>query len=799
MRIKRVVLPVTAVVIAAILAALALLMASHQEAWAQPALPAPTNVRVFNGDNPGDVVVSWEAVADASGYTIGWLDNDAAWDSHYADQDWRNLILSLDVEGGETTTRTLTVDTPTTGRANYHFRVGSRSSLDAKPATWSAWQPLDVRIDASPDVRALTAALRISRHASELVALSGPTRFGTTPADLSKSAAEVADHKVALEAQLEILSENGYPEQADKITRLVDDLVTNSEVIQRQRPPLLSSIVAGVTDRQQLTRTTTTMLLPAAETSADDQLSQLMASVTDGASADSGAFSTTDILQYAHVRSFLGNLGPATSILLAAADLRVPSLAGRVQELYETAAAPIERDIEYLSDNGGPEFEELIQLSQQVLSVATGDSNIFDRLEHRLSLAATENALISKNNHTLNQLLFEIDGLTADVQGHPQPSTMPGNEAGEPGVTEDEIRFGQSAALLGPSAALGEGMQLGILAAFKEANDNDGVHGRQLTLKTLNDDYETVFAFSNTQLLIGKERVFGLIGAVGTPTSRAALPLADAGDVPFVGAFTGAQLLRGADQDNVLNVRASYHDETERIAEHLESLGKTRVAVLYQNDSYGLDGLAGVQKALDNRGMTLASSWYYPRNTRAVKAAADRIAGAEPDSVIVIGAHAPTAELIKQLRLRLVDDPIFMAVSFVGSNALQDELVKLNEPTSDVYVTQVVPLPTDANNQLVAAYRAALSAYDADAEPGFVSLEGYLVGRLAIERLQACGRDVNRECFLNVFDQSTVIDIDGLQLQYGPGDNQGSDDVYLTRIGSDGEYQLAGGIESGSR
>ena len=115
MRIKRVVLPVTAVVTAAILAALALLMASDKEAWAQPALPAPTNVRVFNGDNPGEVVVSWEAVADASGYTIGWLDNDAAWDSHYADQDWRNLIRSLDVEGGETTTRTLTVDTPTTG------------------------------------------------------------------------------------------------------------------------------------------------------------------------------------------------------------------------------------------------------------------------------------------------------------------------------------------------------------------------------------------------------------------------------------------------------------------------------------------------------------------------------------------------------------------------------------------------------------------------------------------------------------------------------------------------------------
>jgi len=335
----------------------------------------------------------------------------------------------------------------------------------------------------------VAAAHRISRLASELVALSGPTRFGMTPAELSQSAAAVADHKAALDAQLEILTGTGYVQPAGEIAGLVDDLVSNSEMIQRQRPPLLDSIVAGVTDRQQLTRTATTVLLPDAETSADHQFHQLIATATDANSADLDTFSTDDILQFAHVRSLLGHLGPATSVLLATADLRVPSLAGRVQELYETAATPIERDIEYLSENGGSEFEDLIQLSHQVLSVATGDGNIFDRLERRLSLAAAENSLIAKNNKILNQLLSAIDALTADVQGLPQASTIPGEDTDEPGITDDEVRFGQSAALLGPSAALGEGMQRGILAAFKEANDDGGVHGRQLTLKTLNDDY----------------------------------------------------------------------------------------------------------------------------------------------------------------------------------------------------------------------------------------------------------------------------------------------------------------------
>ena len=100
-----------------------------------------------------------------------------------------------------------------------------------------------------------------------------------------------------------------------------------------------------------------------------------------------------------------------------------------------------------------------------------------------------------------------------------------------------------------------------------------------------------------------------------------------------------------------------------------------------------------------------------------------------------------------------------------------------------MYVTQVVPLPSDESDQLVAAYRAALTDHDPDATPGFVSLEGYIAGRLAIERLKACDADLTRECFLNVFSEDTPpIDIAGLHLQYGPGDNQGSDVVFLTKI-----------------
>ena len=134
-----------------------------------------------------------------------------------------------------------------------------------------------------------------------------------------------------------------------------------------------------------------------------------------------------------------------------------------------------------------------------------------------------------------------------------------------------------------PARELGKAMRLGIEAAFHEANQDGGVHGRELRLTALDDGYETDFCRSNTQRLIENETVFALIGAVGTPTSRAASPLAQAAGVPFLAPFTGAEFLRGRELDNVLNLRASYYQETEEMVARLtEDLGITRVAVFYR-------------------------------------------------------------------------------------------------------------------------------------------------------------------------------------------------------------------------
>ena len=353
------------------------------------------------------------------------------------------------------------------------------------------------------------------------------------------------------------------------------------------------------------------------------------------------------------------------------------------------------------------------------------------------------------------------------------------------GISDDLIQFGQSAALSGPARELGRNMRLGILAAFQEANEAGGVHGRLLELTSLDDAYEPEDAIVMTRHLIEQEEVFALIGAVGTPTSRSATPIARDAGIPYIAPFTGAAFLRDEEWDNIINLRASYNQETEEMVARLTGdLGLTRIGVMYQNDSFGRAGFRGAVSALARRDMEPTSIGIYTRNTTAVKTALLDLRQGNPEAVIMIGAYEPVARLISWAR-RTEMDPVFMTVSFVGSNALAQEL---GPDGAGVLVTQVVPFPEDDTLPVVHAYLDALTDHDPEAEPGFVSLEGYLAGRLVIAALQECGAAVDRSCLLEQLIDRGEFDLDGFGLQFGDGDNQGSDQVFLTVIGSDGEY-----------
>jgi ABC-type branched-subunit amino acid transport system substrate-binding protein len=356
----------------------------------------------------------------------------------------------------------------------------------------------------------------------------------------------------------------------------------------------------------------------------------------------------------------------------------------------------------------------------------------------------------------------------------------------EDGVTADTVTFGQAAVLEGPASALGQGMKFGLQAAFEESNKKGAIHGRKLKLISVDDGYEPEKAIVATKKLIEQDKVFALVGPVGTPTSAATQPIAAAAKVPFIGAFTGVGFLRDPKLENVINIRASYDAETEAWVRHLsEDLKIKKIAIFYQDDAFGRAGLAGFKKAMDKRGMTIAAEGTYERNTTAVKTALLTIKREDPEAVVMVGAYKPCAEFIKLSR-KIDFNPVFVNISFVGASALAKEL---GPEGKGVVVSQVVPFPWDNSLKVVADYQAAIKAVDAKAEPEFVSLEGYIVGRFVAAALEKTGPNLTREAMMKAVKADGKFDIGGLPMSFSATDNEGLDQVFMTVVQVDGTFK----------
>ncbi|MDO9198413.1 ABC transporter substrate-binding protein [Rhodoferax sp.] len=354
----------------------------------------------------------------------------------------------------------------------------------------------------------------------------------------------------------------------------------------------------------------------------------------------------------------------------------------------------------------------------------------------------------------------------------------------ENGVTDKEVVIGQFAAISGPAAQLGLRMQLGMQTYFNALNAQGGVNGRTIRLITRDDGYEPEKAAAAARALIREDKVFALAGSVGTPTGLAALPILSEEQVPLVGMFTGAQALREPFNRHVFHVRASYFDETERIVQHLTTLGVKKIAVFYQNDAYGKAGLDGMVRALDKRKLKSVATATVERNSVDVAKALETILKSEPEAVVQIGAYKSCAAFIKQARVKGYGGQFFN-VSFVGSKALADEL---GEAGQGVVISQVVPFPYAPSSPIVREYQQRMvEAGQKDFD--FSSMEGYLTARVLVEGLRRAGRTLTRDALITGLESMKEVNLGGFIVNYSANDHQGSDFIDLTIIGRDGKFK----------
>lgn len=362
-------------------------------------------------------------------------------------------------------------------------------------------------------------------------------------------------------------------------------------------------------------------------------------------------------------------------------------------------------------------------------------------------------------------------------------AALPWLHAGTAYAQDSTITLGQTTDLSGPLAELGLAMHQGAQAAFAAINMRGGIHGRSITLNTLDDAYDVPRALANAKQLLADTNTFALFNCFGTPHTEAILPLVQETGIPFFAPLTGAQLAR-VPLRNVFNIRASYAEETAKLIQHLSTLGIKRIAVVYQANTFGKEVFISAQQAMAKFGVPEGASATVENDASDAVSAAQKIAQSVPEAVLIGLAGKPTIEFVKAFR-NLRRGISLYALSVMGTAAT---IQTLGQDASGMAITQVVPMPTNPTVPISREFMQAWKAGGFKNEPSHLALEGYINARVFGEALQRAGKNLTRANFIDALWSFKKWDLGGFEIATTEPGRNASRFVELTLIGRDGKY-----------
>ncbi|MBA3595010.1 MAG: ABC transporter substrate-binding protein [Polaromonas sp.] len=346
------------------------------------------------------------------------------------------------------------------------------------------------------------------------------------------------------------------------------------------------------------------------------------------------------------------------------------------------------------------------------------------------------------------------------------------------------IKIGQSIALSGPLGELGQAMHQGAKACFAAVNAQGGIAGRKIELSALDDGYDVKRALANLDTFLADKATFALFNCMGTPMIEAMLPKVVETGIPFFAPFTGALLARPGKVRNIFNIRASYPEEAEQLVQHLSTIGIKRIAIVYQNNSFGKEVYEGARLAMEKHKLTGSAVVTVEDNASDAGSAATKLAESNPEAVLVGLAGKPTIEFVKAIRSLRKGLPLY-ALSIMGSSAT---IKSLGDDATGIAISQVMPLPTNTTVPVVREFQEAWKATGAQQGASHLALEGYVNARVFVEVLRRAGRGLTRSSFIENAWGLKRYDLGGFEIGFSEPGKNASRFVELTLVGRDGRF-----------
>lgn len=355
-----------------------------------------------------------------------------------------------------------------------------------------------------------------------------------------------------------------------------------------------------------------------------------------------------------------------------------------------------------------------------------------------------------------------------------------------PAVAAD-IVVGQVAPFTGPLAPTGTHMNAGARLYFDHVNATGGVAGARIRFVSKDDGYTASETVRLARELIREARPVALTGVVGTGNIAALVKekVLDEAELPLVAMRTGATSLVTPAHPLLFHTRASYASEIQKMVTQLSSTGFRRLAVLYQDDPFGRDGLASAEAAIAAAKAELAAKAGYPRNTTDVAAAVATIHAARPQAVIMVSNTAASAEFVKRSRA-VGNDAMLFAMSVTDGPQVAQIVGK--ELAHGLAVAQVVP---DPNSRALPVTRELQDLYKQNPPKGIelnhTLLEGFVGAKVLVEGLRRAGANPTPRRLRDALEGIRNFDVGGIIIDFSPANHSGSRYVDMTIVNREGK------------